>query len=189
MTIDMKKIQLRNLVTCAIKTGVIDFIESENANGVVTTIAGKELRLEGCDMENADSTDVNVRLLNDPAYRILVTDRLEHHISHMPEDDEKRLILETLEKAYIQPDEKLHLCVGFYLNGDFKTNTVPGKSLADNIEYNRHMRPGRFYYVDGEYVCGGMLKDEFMPGKIAEHKARIAELGLKPENYDTAPYQ
>ena len=189
MTIDMQKIQLRNLITCAIKTGTIDFTKPEGTDSVVATVAGKELHLADCDMDGKDTSDVTVRLLNDPTYRILVTDKLEHRINHMDEGNDKQEILKALNDAYIQPDDRLHLCVGFYLNGDFKTNTVPGKSLPDNIEYNRHMRPGRFYYVDGEYMCGGMLKSEFMPGKIAEHKARITERDLRPANHDTAPYQ
>lgn len=77
----------------------------------------------------------------------------------------------------------------YKFNGEFRTNTVKGRNLADNIEYNRHMRPGRFYYVDGEYVCGGMLKKEFMPERISLHKKTIKELGLKPRDFDTAPYE
>lgn len=83
---------------------------------------------------------------------------------------------------------KLHLCVGFYLNGTYKANTVRDEDLESNIAYNREYRPGRFYFVDGEYACGGMLVPEAQAKYIAECKARIAELGLKPLPYDTRPY-
>ena len=83
---------------------------------------------------------------------------------------------------------KLHLCVGFYLNGDYVCNTVRDEDLQSNVEYNKTFRPGRFYFVDGKYACGGML----LPGPQAEHiakcEARIAELSLKPEPRDTRPY-
>lgn len=92
-----------------------------------------------------------------------------------------------LTDAYINPDNKLHLCVGFYENGEFKTNTIPGKKLADNIEYNRLFRPGRYYYVDGEYMCGGITDD--LKAKIAEHKAVMKEWNLQPADHDTSPYE
>lgn len=187
---ETQKVELRNLITCGIKTGVISFRKCEATGATVAAIADKVFHLANCEMEGKTISDVEVRLLNDPTYRMLVTDRLEHDIKYIPDGNEtKDAVIEALEKAYIKPDWTLHLCVGFYENGQFKTNTVKGENLADNIEYNRHMRPGRYYYVDGEYVCGGMLKKEFMPQRIAEHKARIKELDLKPANHDTAPYQ
>lgn len=48
----------------------------------------------------------------------------------------------------------VHVCVGFYGNGDYIVNMVDDKDLADNIKYNSIFRPGRFYYVDGKYACG-----------------------------------
>ncbi|MDE7242414.1 MAG: hypothetical protein K2O18_00275 [Oscillospiraceae bacterium] len=81
---------------------------------------------------------------------------------------------------------RLYFCVGFYPDGSYVTNTVREEDLQNNIEYNKCNRPGRFYFVDGEYVCGGMLdadaKDEF----IEKCKARMKE--LKPQPYDTRPY-
>lgn len=82
----------------------------------------------------------------------------------------------------------LHLCVGFYLNGQFKTNTVCDENLKDNIEYNRVFRPGRFYFVDGEYVCGGLLKEPHQQKFIEQCKNRIKELNLQPDSRDSVPY-
>lgn len=50
-----------------------------------------------------------------------------------------------------------HIAIDFYPNGDYKINIVADADLKDNIEYNKKWRPGRFYFVDGEYVCGGLL--------------------------------
>lgn len=82
----------------------------------------------------------------------------------------------------------LHLCVGFYNNGDYKTNTVPDENLQRNIEYNRTFRPGRFYFVDGEYVCGGLLKEPYKSEFIQECKEKLAELNLKSDYCDSTPY-
>lgn len=49
----------------------------------------------------------------------------------------------------------VHVCVGLYGNGDYVVNMVDDKDLEDNIRYNSVFRPGRFYYVDGKYACGG----------------------------------
>ena len=62
------------------------------------------------------------------------------------------------------------------------------KALPDNIEYNRLMRPGRYYYVDGEYVCGGMVMEEKLTERIAMHKDRIRKLGILLSSHDSAPY-
>lgn len=83
---------------------------------------------------------------------------------------------------------KLHLCVGFYNNGSFKTNTVSDENLESNIGFNRDMRPGRFYFVDGKYVCGGMLKEPYQTEFIEKCKKRIKELNMQPASRDSAPY-
>lgn len=75
----------------------------------------------------------------------------------------------------------LHLCVGFYPDGSFKCNTVDDEKLQDNIEYNRVFRPGRFYFVDGEYVCGGVFKEPKQSQLIEGFKNKIKELNLKPD--------
>lgn len=82
----------------------------------------------------------------------------------------------------------VHVCVGFYSNGDYVVNMVDDKDLADNIRYNSTFRPGRFYYVDGKYVCGGMLILEAKKERIAQHEAQIADMKLKPTFHAITPY-
>lgn len=82
----------------------------------------------------------------------------------------------------------LHCCVGFYPNGEFVVNTVPDGDLEKNIEYNEIMRPGRFYFVDGEYVCGGLLYQEAKEKFIEECKQKIKDLGLKARTFSSKPY-
>lgn len=72
----------------------------------------------------------------------------------------------------------LHLCVGFYPNGEYKVNTVSDKNLESNISYNKLWRPGRFYFVDDEYVCGGVLKEPHKTKFIEECKRKIKEMNL-----------
>ena len=83
---------------------------------------------------------------------------------------------------------KLHLCVGFYPNGQYKCNTVAEEDLQRNIEYNSTFRPGRFYFVDGKYVCGGIVKEPDKTEYIRQCEQRIKDLGLKPEPRCTKPY-
>ena len=82
----------------------------------------------------------------------------------------------------------LHCCVGFYPNGEFVVITVTDGDLEGNIEYNRRMRPGRFYFVDGVYICGGCLHGEMKEKFIAECKQRIKDLGLKARTISSKPY-
>lgn len=42
----------------------------------------------------------------------------------------------------------VHVCVGFYSNGDYVVNMVDDKDLADNIEYNSTFRPGRSHTTE-----------------------------------------
>ena len=84
--------------------------------------------------------------------------------------------------------EKLHLCVGFYPDGSYAANTVRDSDLKNNVEYNKANRPGRFYFVDGEYACGGLLHADEQAEFIENCKKRIVELGLKPLPYDSRPY-
>lgn len=86
-------------------------------------------------------------------------------------------------------NNKLHLCIGFYLDGSFKVNTVADEDLKDNIEYNRVFRFGRFYFVDGEYTCGGVLKEPYQSEFIEQCKQRIEELNIQPDNVPSIPYQ
>lgn len=82
----------------------------------------------------------------------------------------------------------LHLCVGFYPNGDFVVNTVCDKNLQSNIEYNKTFRPGRFYFVDGAHVCGGLLGGKAKDDFIQDCKERMEDLNLKAGNIDSSPY-
>lgn len=83
----------------------------------------------------------------------------------------------------------VHVCVGFYSNGDYVVNMVDDKDLADNIKYNSTFRPGRFYYVDGKYACGGMLIPDAQKERIAQHEAQIAEMNRKPTLCAVTPYK
>lgn len=83
---------------------------------------------------------------------------------------------------------KLHLCVGFYPNGQFKINTVCDENLQDNIEYNRKWRPGRFYFVDGEHVCGGLFREPYQTEFIEQCKQKMKELNMQPGPKDSLPY-
>ncbi len=56
--------------------------------------------------------------------------------------------------------EKLHLTVGVYKNGDYKTNCVPDFELQQHIDYNTTMRFGRGLFVDGKCVHAGYLTKE-----------------------------
>lgn len=82
----------------------------------------------------------------------------------------------------------LHLCVGFYNNGEFKCSTVSSEHLESNIEFNKRWRPGRFYFVDGEYVCGGMLLEPYQSQRIAKYKQKIKDLDLKPSSVESETF-
>lgn len=87
------------------------------------------------------------------------------------------------------PKNKIHVCVGFYLNGDYVVNHVADEHLAANIEYNRTYRFGRFYFVDGEYACGGALIPKEQEKFIAKCKARLAELAIEPADRPSETYR
>lgn len=84
--------------------------------------------------------------------------------------------------------EKLHLAVGFYPNGDFRINHIRDQDLVNNIKYNRKYRPGRFYFVDGKYVCGGLFAQPTQSKLIAKFKQQLAEMDLPEPVYDSRPY-
>ena len=73
---------------------------------------------------------------------------------------------------------KAHVCVRFCLNGDYTATRVPEGSLPAYVEYNRTYRFGQFVFVDGEYVCGGALKQPFQDEFVAKCKARIEGMDL-----------
>lgn len=81
-----------------------------------------------------------------------------------------------------------HIAVGFYLNESFKVNVVADEDLQNNIEYNRKFRPGRFYFVDGEYVCGGVLKEPYQQEFIEKCKKRLKNFRVD-NSVPTRPYE
>ena len=178
------------LISCALKLNKIKFIRLDNLpDETLISMFGHLFPVYDQKIKEAKPVDINVNIFSDNSFRdqaenaaIAALKPLDGTILHEE-------IMEALTKTYIEPDETLHLCVGFYNNGQFKTNTVKGKNLADNIEYNLTMRPGRFYFVDGEHVGGGMLKEPYQTETVNKYKTRIKELGLKPANHDTAPYE
>lgn len=52
---------------------------------------------------------------------------------------------------------KIHHTMGVYNNGDRKHNGVAREHLADHIQYNIAMRPGRAFFVDGVCMNTGYL--------------------------------
>lgn len=80
-----------------------------------------------------------------------------------------------------------HVTVGFYLDGSFKVNVVADEDLRSNIAYNKTWRPGRFYFVDGEYVCGGVLAEPHKSEFIQKCKDRLQSIHVD-KNKTTKPY-
>lgn len=66
-----------------------------------------------------------------------------------------------------------HECVGVYLSGDSVTTRVRDADLAADVAYNATFRPGRLYFVDGKYVCGGLLRRPRLDEVVAEFRARL----------------
>lgn len=79
----------------------------------------------------------------------------------------------------------IHVCVGIYPNGTLVINHVRDQDLKSNIAYNRAARPGRAYFVDGQWACGG----EHIRGFLDYCKARVADLTIPPSHTDSRPYQ
>lgn len=78
---------------------------------------------------------------------------------------------------------RIHHTAGVYPDGSFKQNGVDEKNLAGHIEYNRVMRPGRAFFVDGVYLFGGWLN----PEEIAHWEARFKHPSSRYDR-DTQPY-
>lgn len=78
---------------------------------------------------------------------------------------------------------QFHVCVGFYPNGEFRSSTISDEKLQESIDFNKAWRPGRFYFVDGEYVCGGLLVEPKKSERIEKFKNMLKEMDLKPD-YD-----
>lgn len=61
-----------------------------------------------------------------------------------------------------------HLTLGVYPSGQYISNIVRDKDLAEHIQYNKTFRPGRLLYVDGQRVYDGMVKDCAKYDQVAE---------------------
>ena len=60
-----------------------------------------------------------------------------------------------------------HITIGVYSNKEYVYNIVAEKDLSNHIEYNKKMRPGRIFYVDGKRVNSGFMKDLSEYDKLA----------------------
>lgn len=82
---------------------------------------------------------------------------------------------------------EIHVCVGFYPNGSLVVNHVRHEDLASNVKYNRTFRPGRAYFVDGEWTCGGDVDGK--PGEFVRScMDRIKAMSLPKPEKDSRPY-
>lgn len=93
------------------------------------------------------------------------------------------------KSRYGDPSKDVHICVGIYPDRTYQVNYVRDGDLDENVEYNRSMRPGRYYFVDGEYACGGILKAEEKEAKLAELKLFLESLAVPESDTDSRPYQ
>ena len=75
----------------------------------------------------------------------------------------------------------IHTTIGLYPNGEYKVNGVPSEKLADHINYNIHMRPGRALILDTFVIYEGIGCKEALKNNIRKF------LKIK-KTEDTAPY-
>lgn len=76
----------------------------------------------------------------------------------------------------------IHYTIGFYANGESKSNGVPSENLPAHIEYNLTKRPGRAFFVDGKCLNRGYLSEARCTQIEKEIAGRVA-------TRDTQPYQ
>ena len=91
-----------------------------------------------------------------------------------------------MEKA--RPEKSLHVCVGFYPNGHYVVNYVRHEDRNRNVAYNRTFRPGRAYFVDGEWACGGGGQDGQPTNFVKACSERIKALDVPEPVTDSRPY-
>lgn len=84
------------------------------------------------------------------------------------------------------PKKPVHTCVGVYPNMDYELNYVADEDLSLNIEYNRTMRPGRYYFVDGSYACGGIDDGADTIARFADF---VRGLGIPDGREPSRPYR
>lgn len=83
-----------------------------------------------------------------------------------------------------------HTCVGFYPNGSYIVNAVRDEDLSNNIKYNAESRPGRIYFVDGKYACGGnVFEKDKLREYIEKFEKRLSEMNLPRPLHDSRPYK
>lgn len=91
-----------------------------------------------------------------------------------------------MEKAC--PKKDLHVCVGFYPNGYYVVNYVRHEDLDRNVAYNRVFRPGRAYFVDGEWACGGSGQGGRPTNFVKVCSDRVKTLDIPEPVTDSRPY-
>lgn len=79
--------------------------------------------------------------------------------------------------------DKMHVLVSFCLNDTYSIEYIPNDKLQDAISYNDAFRPGKFHFVDGKYVCGGMLKQPYQQEFIDKCATRLKTMNIpdRPE--------
>ena len=82
----------------------------------------------------------------------------------------------------------VHVCVGIYADGTRVVNYVADADLAANIAYNKLMRPGRYYFVDGEYTCGGILHGKAKAEMISKLRRIVSSIPLATPTAPVYPY-
>lgn len=85
-------------------------------------------------------------------------------------------------------ENRIHTCAGIYPDMSYQVNYVRDTDLAGNIEYNRTFRPGRYYFVDGRYACGGILKEPEKSAMVARLESYLASLAIPDRTTDSRPY-
>jgi hypothetical protein len=76
----------------------------------------------------------------------------------------------------------IHTTIGLYPNGKYKVNGVKSENLAQHINYNINMRPGRALLVDTFVIHKGIGCRDILNEKIKE----LIEI---KKTEDTAPYK
>lgn len=67
-----------------------------------------------------------------------------------------------------------HVTIGVYGNDTYKVNIVDPRDLEHHIQYNKDMRPGRGFFVDGVCVNKGYMSDK----RVEEWTKKIAEMKI-----------
>ena len=82
----------------------------------------------------------------------------------------------------------MHVTLGIYSNKEYVYNVVRDEDLESHISYNKTFRPGRVFYVDGERVNNGMMKEEYL-GVYDEIAKNFFEEDGVNKHIATIPYR